>query len=84
MSYLTQLRVRNAEGALERVLGVVRIRGFAVQSMSAQHDLTGQHFDLTLRLKSDRPIGRLSNQLSKLVDVESLELFGKLEQAGVN
>ena len=82
MSYLTQMRVRNNHGALERILGVVRVRGFGVRSMSALPDAAGSHFDLTLKVVSPRPPHRLSRQLAKLVDVENVEIFGRLEQAG--
>ena len=79
MNYLTQLRVRNAHGALERVLGVIRVRGFAVQSLSVQPSHGGQYLDLTLRVESTRPSHCLYRQLEKLYEVESVEMYGKLE-----
>lgn len=80
MSYLTQLRVRRSEGVLERVLGVARVRGFDVQAVSAQRDLHGSHFDLTLRVSGERSPQRLSRQLEKLLDVESVEIFRALSR----
>ena len=79
MSTLTQLRVRNAHGALERILGVIRIRGFSVQSLPMQMSQGGQTMDVTLRVESTRPSQFLYQQLEKLHEVESVEMDGKLE-----
>ena len=79
MSFLAQLRIRNHEGAIERVLGVTRVRGFRIQSMSAQPAACGQFLELMLRLASGRAAHRLSRPLARLHVVESVEIFGQLE-----
>ena len=80
MSYLTQLRVRRSEGVLERVLGVTRVRGFAVEAVSARRDVDGTYFDLTLTVSGERSPERLSKQLAKLIDVESVEIYRELDR----
>ena len=62
-------------------LGVIRVRGFSVQSLSMQMSQGGQTMDVTLRVESTRPSLFLYRQLEKLHEVESVEMDGKLEMA---
>ncbi len=56
---------------LERLLRVIRHRGFEVLSLNIENQLQGIHFDVTVQ--SDRAIELLKNQLVKLPDVMTLK-----------
>ncbi|MDG6882264.1 Acetolactate synthase isozyme 2 small subunit [Phocoenobacter uteri] len=56
---------------LERLLRVIRHRGFEVLSLNIENQLQGIHFDVTVQ--SDRAIELLKNQLVKLPDVMALK-----------
>lgn len=59
---------------LERVLRVVRHRGFTLCAMNME---TGRHADsinIELTVKSLRPVELLFSQLTKLVDVDCVEI----------
>ncbi|WGE88765.1 acetolactate synthase 2 small subunit [Actinobacillus arthritidis] len=55
---------------LERILRVVRHRGFEILTMNVSSDT--QHFEMTLHIQSTRAIELLTHQLSKLIDVKSI------------
>lgn len=58
---------------LERILRVVRHRGFTVHAMNMHTDHQNSHtVHLQLTVESQRSIELLSSQLSKLVDVASV------------
>ena len=68
MSYQLSLTLVQQPEVLERVLRVVRHRGFKVTKMDMQ--LPGEHnVRLTMHVESERAIELLTNQLDKLVDV---------------
>ncbi|NRB22974.1 acetolactate synthase 2 small subunit [Shewanella sp.] len=68
MSYQLSLTLVQQPEVLERVLRVVRHRGFKVTKMDMQ--LAGEHnVRLTMHVESERAIELLTNQLDKLVDV---------------
>ncbi|RLM21565.1 acetolactate synthase 2 small subunit [Brenneria alni] len=60
---------------LERVLRVVRHRGFQVCAMNvAQTTSTDDRINIELTVASHRPIDLLSAQLSKLLDIAYVEI----------
>jgi acetolactate synthase II small subunit len=63
--------LRPAPGALERLLRVIRFRGFAVDSMSVAPLESGRHA-VALRVTGHRAPENLLAQLEKLVDVEQV------------
>ena len=68
MSYQLSLTLVQQPEVLERVLRVVRHRGFKVTKMDMQ--LEGeQGVGLTMHVESERAIELLTNQLDKLFDV---------------
>ncbi len=58
---------------LERLLRVIRHRGFEVLNLNIENQLQGIHFDVTVQ--SERAIELLKNQLVKLPDVMALREY---------
>ena len=56
---------------LERVLRVVRHRGFALCTLNMEQDC--QQLRITVTVESERPIQQLWSQLVKLVDVSRVD-----------
>ena len=72
MTHSLDLQVRNAEGILVRVLGLVERRGFSPVTFSA--DTVGDTMLLSLTVRSQRPVELLVRQLEKLFDVTLVAL----------
>ncbi|MCV6605042.1 MAG: acetolactate synthase 2 small subunit [Porticoccaceae bacterium] len=64
---------KNEAAVLERLLRVVRFRGFAVASMNVQLNEQGQ-FEVLLTVESERPVSLLENQLRKNYDITSVQV----------
>lgn len=75
MNVFMQLKLFNREGSLERVLGVVRLRGFQISEMAAHQHGDSDTLDVTLKLTGTRESDNLKQQLDKLYDVERVEMF---------
>ncbi|MBS9783114.1 MAG: acetolactate synthase 2 small subunit [Pasteurella sp.] len=58
---------------LERLLRVIRHRGFEVLNLNIENQLQAIHFDVTVQ--SERAIDLLKNQLVKLPDVMTLKEY---------
>ncbi|WP_144394873.1 acetolactate synthase 2 small subunit [Pleionea sediminis] len=80
---LTML-VRQQLGCLERILRVVRHRGFTINDLSVTPDALANHYVMTLSVESSRGINLLTNQLVKLFEVEELTLDSGQKVKGVN
>ena len=65
--YDLTLKAEKRPETLERILRVVRHRGFEVVTLNAQNN--GNQFEITLSVQSERAIELLTHQLSKLIDV---------------
>lgn len=75
MSLLTlQLRVKNEEGALLRVLSTARRRRFDLVSVNADSSADGRFMDVRLTVKAERSAPAFVRQIEKLVDVDRVEL----------
>lgn len=81
MNFILQLRLKNIDGVLERVLGVVRYRNYQITKMMANPTPDGSRMDVTLTVNSDTRGGHIARHLQKLWDVESLQIYGELPQA---
>jgi acetolactate synthase II small subunit len=71
MRYRLELKVKPAEGALVRVLGMVERRGFAPRALHATPDADGR-WTLQIDVDSSRPVETLCRQLVKVYDCESV------------
>ena len=65
--------LHNHPETLERVLQVIRIRGFQLQHLEAQQQ--NRKLLLNLSVTSERPLDNLVQQLRKLVDMCSLQVL---------
>ena len=71
MRYRLELKLKPAEGALLRVLGMIERRGFPPHAVHATHD-SGGDWALALVIDSNRAPETLRQQLLKIYDVEEL------------
>ena len=71
MQYQINLTARQRPEVLERILRVVRHRGFSVQAMEMR--VQDNQVQLHLSVQSERALDLLINQLVKLPDVLSIE-----------
>ncbi|NEY30071.1 acetolactate synthase 2 small subunit [Obesumbacterium proteus] len=68
------IQARFRPEVLERVLRVIRHRGFQVCAMNMAQMLDSDSVNIELTVSSQRPINLLSSQLSKLMDVACVEV----------
>ena len=69
--FALHLRARATDTTLERILGVVRFRGFFLEAMTVAV-ATPTTYDIRMTINSVRDIANLMSQLRKLFDVESV------------
>ncbi|MDA8479113.1 acetolactate synthase 2 small subunit [Citrobacter sp. Awk 4] len=69
MQHQVNVAARFSPETLERVLRVVRHRGFQVCSMNMETASDAQNINIELTVASPRSVDLLFSQLSKLVDV---------------
>ena len=62
------------EGALVRVLGLIERRGFVPIRLGVEPSENGNS-ELSLVLKSSRPVELLTRQLDRLLEVSSVEVM---------
>jgi acetolactate synthase regulatory subunit len=68
------VRVRRAEGDLERLLGVFRRRGWQVTAVEARATRDGTTMTVHATLEGDRSPDVLARQVARLVEVESVHV----------
>ncbi|EKZ6362120.1 acetolactate synthase 2 small subunit [Klebsiella aerogenes] len=74
MQHQVALQARFNPETLERVLRVVRHRGFQICSMNMETASDAQNIIIELTVASQRPVELLFSQLRKLVDVACVEI----------
>ncbi|SQI44336.1 Acetolactate synthase isozyme 2 small subunit [Leminorella richardii] len=74
------IQTRFRSEVLERLLRVVRHRGFQVCKMNMNQTANGDNINIHLTVSSERPVNLLSSQLRKLVDVNSVEVHTQASQ----
>ena len=82
MTFSLWLRLRREEGALQRLIGVVRRRGYDVLDLEAHTREGGASMDVVLTLESDRSSEVLERHVAKLIEVEAVVLTTKTQKAG--
>lgn len=70
MQHQLTLRANRRPETLERILRVVRHRGFEIVSLHAEQQ--NGTLQLSLTVQSERDISLLFNQLAKLEDIEQI------------
>ena len=68
MRYQLDLTLRQAEGALARVLGTAERRGFRPLSVDGETQSDGDRWHLRMTVEGERSDESLQNQLAKLYD----------------
>ncbi len=81
MKATLRLETTRAEGALVRVLGLARRRGYEIMFLVARCTEDGAHVALEMTVESDRPAAVLVRQLANLFDVERVELLEGKQRA---
>lgn len=75
MSTLTlQLRVKNEEGALLRILSMTRRRRFDLLNLAADSSTDGRFLDVRMTVQAERSAPAFVRQIEKLVDVTHVQV----------
>ncbi|WP_312952785.1 acetolactate synthase 2 small subunit [Superficieibacter sp.] len=74
MQHQVNVSARFNPETLERVLRVVRHRGFQICAMNMETATDTQNINIELTVASPRPVELLFSQLSKLVDVARVDI----------
>jgi len=74
MQHQLSIEARSRPEILERVLRVVRHRGFRVCALNMVPQTNPECINIQLTVASLRPVDLLSSQLSKLMDVACVEI----------
>ncbi|KGY11494.1 acetolactate synthase [Vibrio tubiashii] len=72
--YLIDIKADDKPVLLERVLRVVRHRGFTVKQVAGTQNHESKVASVEIIVDSDRPISFLTNQIEKLWDVRTVEV----------
>lgn len=73
--FTLQLRMKQSEGVLVRLLGVIRKRRYEILSLTAIPSEDGSSFDIQATIAADRAASVLVRQIEKLVDVSRVEVI---------
>ena len=68
---------------MERVLRVVRHRGFSLRQLNMEALPNSSSLRIAVTVESERPIQLLQSQLNKLVDVFQVETIEQSEQSAL-
>ncbi|SDH82983.1 acetolactate synthase, small subunit [Vibrio xiamenensis] len=73
--YLLDIKADDKPVLLERVLRVIRHRGFIIKQVAATQNHASKVASVEIIVDSDRPISFITNQIEKLWDVRSVEVI---------
>jgi acetolactate synthase regulatory subunit len=79
--FTLQLRMKQSEGVLVRLLSVIRKRRYEILSLTAIPSEDGSSFDIQATIEADRAASVLVRQIEKLVDVSEVEVI-ESDEAG--
>lgn len=68
---------------VERILRVVRHRGYALRQMNMESLPNSSSLRIAVTVESERPIQLLQSQLDKLIDVFQVEAHDHTEQSAI-
>ena len=68
-------------GSLQRLLGVVRRRGFVITSLNVVQDESGHSYSLDLHVNGTRCPSTLRKHLANLMDVRAVSLLTRVPQS---
>ncbi|CAM3891101.1 Acetolactate synthase isozyme 2 small subunit [Vibrio aerogenes CECT 7868] len=72
--YLIDIKADDKPVLLERVLRVVRHRGFIIKQVAATQNHESHIASVEIIVDSERPISTLINQIEKLWDIRTVEV----------
>ncbi|GLQ71929.1 acetolactate synthase 2 small subunit [Vibrio penaeicida] len=72
--YLLDIKADDKPVLLERVLRVVRHRGFIIRQVAATQNHESKVASVEIIVDSDRPISMLVSQIEKLWDIRSVDV----------
>jgi acetolactate synthase II small subunit len=72
--YLIDIKADDKPVLLERVLRVVRHRGFVIKQVAATQNHASKIASVEIIVDSDRPITTLINQIEKLWDIRTVDV----------
>ena len=72
--YLIDIKADDKPVLVERILRVVRHRGFVIKQIAATQNHQSKIASVEIIVDSDRPISFLTNQVEKSWDVRSVEV----------
>ncbi|CAH0524264.1 acetolactate synthase 2 small subunit [Vibrio hippocampi] len=72
--YLLDIKADDKPVLLERVLRVIRHRGFIIKQVAATQNHESKVASVEIIVDSDRPITTLINQIEKLWDIRTVEV----------
>ncbi|WP_067515087.1 acetolactate synthase 2 small subunit [Endozoicomonas ascidiicola] len=85
MSVQLHLHCRQQPDVVERILRVIRHRGFTLNAMSMAPSSCGEKIEVAVTVSSSRPLHLLTAQLKKLHDVLNLSVCDEsLDHAGIS
>jgi acetolactate synthase regulatory subunit len=84
MQCALDIRLDNCEGAVERVLGRLRQRGFSLCTMNVDRSSDSSTYLVHLTIESLRPMEQAVKQLDKLFEVQSVKLYNQNREGIAN
>ncbi|MEZ8106394.1 MULTISPECIES: acetolactate synthase 2 small subunit [Vibrio] len=73
--YLLDIKADDKPVLLERVLRVIRHRGFIIKQVAATQNHESKVASVEIIVDSDRPISFLVNQIEKLWDIKNVDVI---------
>ena len=78
MNVMVQMKLRNSDGVLERILGKMRFRGVQVSKLLVDASDDGHHLNVTCKLVASPRLHQLNKQLRQMFDVQQIEVYSEL------
>lgn len=81
MKYLMIIQGENSPELLERLLRVIRHRGFTVRKINAECTENCKLLHITVTVTSERPVSLLSKQIEKIFGITQVAVLGQAQPA---
>ena len=77
MKYLMIIQGENSPELLERLLRVIRHRGFLTQKINAESTENQKLLHVTVTVTGERPVSLLSKQIEKIFGITQVAVLGQ-------
>ncbi|WP_372880848.1 acetolactate synthase 2 small subunit [Psychromonas sp.] len=81
MKYLMIIQGENSPELLERLLRVIRHRGFYTQKINAESTENHKLLHVTVTVTGERPVSLLSKQIEKIFGITQVAVLGQAQPA---